>query len=45
LGGLVVLTLLGLLPLLGGLVYLAALVFGTGALALAVSRRTRVASG
>jgi hypothetical protein len=40
LGGLAVLTLLGLLPLFGGLVALAALVFGTGALALAVSRRT-----
>jgi len=39
LGGLVVLTLLGLLPLFGPLVWLAALVFGTGALALAVTRR------
>ncbi len=41
LGGLVVLTLLGLLPVLGGLVGLAALLFGTGALALAVSRQAR----
>ena len=40
LGGLVVLTLVGLLPVLGGFVGLAALVFGAGALALVVSRRT-----
>ena len=39
LGGLVVLTVLGLLPLFGPLVWLAALAFGTGALALAVTRR------
>ena len=43
LGGLVVLTLLGLLPLFGALVYLAALVFGTGALALAVTQRGLIA--
>jgi hypothetical protein len=40
LGGLFVLTLAGLLPVLGGFVGLAALVFGAGALALTVSRRT-----
>jgi len=40
LAGLVVLTLVGLLPVLGGFVGLAALVFGAGALALTVSRRT-----
>jgi len=39
LGGLVVLTLVGLLPVLGGFVGLAALVFGAGALALVLSRR------
>jgi len=33
---------LGLIPVLGVLVGLAALVFGTGALALAVSRRARM---
>jgi len=42
LGGLVLLTVLGLIPVLGVLVGLAALVFGTGALALAVSRRARM---
>jgi cytoskeletal protein CcmA (bactofilin family) len=41
LGGLFVLTLVGLIPVLGGLVGLAALVFGAGALALTVSRRMR----
>jgi hypothetical protein len=40
LGGLFVLTVLGLIPVLGWLVGLAALVFGAGALALTVSRRT-----
>lgn len=40
LGGLFVLTLVGLLPVLGGFVGLAAVVFGAGALALTVSRRT-----
>jgi hypothetical protein len=40
LGGLLVLTVVGLLPVLGGFVGLAALVFGAGALALTVSRRT-----
>jgi hypothetical protein len=40
LGGLFVLTVVGLLPVLGGFVGLAALVFGAGALALTVSRRT-----
>jgi cytoskeletal protein CcmA (bactofilin family) len=40
LGGLFVLTVLGLLPLLGGLIGLAALVFGAGALALTVGRGT-----
>jgi hypothetical protein len=40
LGGLFVLTVLGLIPVLGGLIGLAALVFGAGALALTVSRRT-----
>jgi hypothetical protein len=40
LGGLFVLTVLGLLPVLGGFVGLAAVVFGAGALALTVSRRT-----
>jgi len=40
LGGLVVLTVIGLLPVLGGFVGLAALVFGAGALALTVSQRT-----
>ncbi len=40
LGGLVVLTLVGLLPVLGGFVGLAALVFGAGALAPVMSRRT-----
>ena len=43
LGGLVVLTLLGLLPLFGWLVGLAALLFGSGALALAVTRRGPIA--
>jgi len=42
LGGLVVLTVLGLIPVLGALVSIAALVFGTGALAVAVSRRARM---
>jgi cytoskeletal protein CcmA (bactofilin family) len=41
LGGLFVLTLVGLIPVLGGLVGLAALVFGAGALALTVSQRMR----
>src|SRR5438445_5841010 len=47
LGGLVVLTLVGLLPVLGGFVGLAALVFGAGALALVVSRPSgmRAAAG
>jgi hypothetical protein len=45
LGGLLLLTLVGLLPVLGGFVGLAAVVFGAGALALTVSRRTRVATG
>ncbi|TMD85766.1 MAG: DUF342 domain-containing protein [Chloroflexi bacterium] len=40
LGGLFVLTILGLIPILGGLVGLAAVVLGAGALALAVSQRT-----
>jgi len=40
LGGLFVLTVVGLIPVLGGLVGLAALVFGAGALALTVSQRT-----
>ncbi|MEA2634744.1 MAG: hypothetical protein QOJ33_542 [Chloroflexota bacterium] len=40
LGGLFVLTVVGLLPVLGGFVGLAALVFGAGALALTASRRT-----
>jgi hypothetical protein len=40
LGGLFVLTVLGLLPVLGGLIGLAALVFGAGAMALTVSRGT-----
>ena len=40
LGGLFVLALVGLLPVLGGFVGLAAVVFGAGALALTVSRRT-----
>jgi hypothetical protein len=40
LGGLFVLTVLGLIPVLGWLVGLAALVFGAGALALTVSQRT-----
>ena len=40
LGGLFILTVVGLLPVLGGFVGLAALVFGAGALALTVSRRT-----
>jgi len=40
LGGLFVLTVLGLIPVVGWLVGLAALVFGAGALALTVSRRT-----
>jgi hypothetical protein len=44
LGGLIVLALVGLIPLLGWLVGLAALVFGTGALALTVSRRMRPAA-
>jgi hypothetical protein len=39
LGGLFVLTVLGLLPVLGGLVGLAAVIFGAGALALVVSQR------
>jgi hypothetical protein len=42
LGGLIVLAVIGFVPLLGGLVGLAALVFGTGALALTVSRRGRM---
>ena len=42
LGGLVVLAVVGLIPVLGGLVGLAALVFGVGALALAVSRRAQM---
>jgi hypothetical protein len=41
LGGLFVLAIVGIIPVLGGLVGLVALVFGTGALALAVSRRVR----
>lgn len=41
LGGLFALAVVGLIPVLGGLVGLAALVFGVGALALAVSRRAR----
>jgi hypothetical protein len=40
LGGLFVLTVVGLLPVLGGLIGLAAIVFGAGAAALTVSRRT-----
>ena len=40
LGGLFVLTILGLIPILGGLVGLAALVLGAGAMALTVSQRT-----
>jgi hypothetical protein len=40
LGGLFVLTVLGLLPVLGGLIGLAAVVFGAGALALTVGPRT-----
>ena len=40
LGGLFVLTILGLIPILGGLVGLAAVVMGAGALALTVSQRT-----
>jgi hypothetical protein len=44
LGGLIVLAVVGFIPLLGGLVGLAALVFGTGALALTVSRRARMRS-
>ena len=40
LGGLLILTVVGLLPVLGGFVGLAALVFGAGALAVTVSRRT-----
>jgi len=39
LGGLVVLTVLGLLPVLGGFIGLAAVIFGAGALALVVSQR------
>ena len=39
LGGLVVLTVLGLLPVLGGLIGLAAVIFGVGAVALVVSQR------
>ena len=42
LGGLVVLTVVGFIPVLGVLIGLAALVFGTGALALAVNRRARM---
>ncbi len=42
LGGLFVLTVVGLLPVLGWLVGLAAVVFGAGALALTVSLRTRL---
>ncbi|HEV2013242.1 MAG TPA: hypothetical protein VGR77_05105 [Candidatus Dormibacteraeota bacterium] len=41
LGGLFVLAVVGLIPVLGALVGLAALVFGAGALAVAVSRRAR----
>src|SRR5438477_2528711 len=40
LGGLFVLTILGLIPILGGLVGLAAVVLGAGAMALTVSQRT-----
>ncbi|HEX9096810.1 MAG TPA: hypothetical protein VF990_12005 [Candidatus Dormibacteraeota bacterium] len=40
LGGLLVLSVVGLLPVLGGFLGLAALVFGAGALAVTVSRRT-----
>jgi len=39
LGGLIALAVVGLIPVLGGLVGLAALVFGAGALAVAVGRR------
>jgi hypothetical protein len=39
LGGLFVLTVIGLLPVLGGLIGLAAVIFGAGALALVVSQR------
>ena len=42
LGGLFVLTVVGIIPVLGGLVGLGAVVFGAGALALAVSRRARM---
>jgi hypothetical protein len=42
LGGLFVLAVVGLVPVLGALVGLAALIFGTGALAVAVSRRARM---
>jgi cytoskeletal protein CcmA (bactofilin family) len=42
LGGLVVLTVVGFIPVLGGLVALAAFVFGAGALALAVMQRARM---
>src|SRR6202011_2797107 len=42
LGGLLVLAVVGIIPVLGALVGLVALVFGTGALALAVSRRVRM---
>ena len=44
LGGLFVLAVVGLVPLLGGLIGLCALVFGTGALALALSRPARMRS-
>ena len=42
LAGLFVLAVVGIIPVLGWLVGLVALVFGTGALALAVSRRARM---
>jgi len=42
LGGLAVLTVAGLIPVLGGLVGLAALIFGAGALALTVTQRARM---
>ena len=43
LGGLFVLTILGLIPVIGWLVGLAAIIFGAGALALVVSRRGLIA--
>jgi len=45
LGGLFILAVVTLIPVLGWLVGLAALVFGSGALALAVSRRARMRPG